>query len=149
MNSIQSDVSFSKGMIGFFFCYKVSIFVALLFNLKGGLYEDASVVFFLTHQEGFCVQRQCLHSPRNCFVCFFFFLFSCYGFRLDQFPGLNHCINTRVDARAGRSAAVSTSGWRQGVRMWDRVGRENKAHLTPGHLSEDLPIPPEELPAVG
>lgn len=45
MNSIQSDVSFSKGMIGFFFCYKVSIFVALLFNLKGGLYEDASVVF--------------------------------------------------------------------------------------------------------
>lgn len=46
MNSIQSDVSFSKGMIGFFFCYKVSIFVALLFNLKGGLYEDASVVFF-------------------------------------------------------------------------------------------------------
>lgn len=50
-------------------------------------------------------------------VLVFFFLFSCYGFWLDQLPGLNHCINTRVDARAGRSAAVSTSGWRQGVRM--------------------------------
>lgn len=94
--------------------------MALLFNLKGGLYEDASVVFLCFFFK--LIKKVFVFKGNACILleavlCVFFFLFSCYGFRLDQFPGLNHCINTRVDARAGRSAAVSTSGWRQGVRM--------------------------------
>lgn len=152
MNSIQSDVSFSKGMIGFFLL-QGQYFCGTSLQLKRRLIWRCFCCFLLCFFFKL-IKKVFVFKGNACILleavlCVFFFLFSCYGFRLDQFPGLNHCINTRVDARAGRSAAVSTSGWRQGVRMWDRVGRENKAHLTPGHLSEDLPIPPEELPAVG
>lgn len=58
-------------------------------------------------------------------------------------------MNTGVSAKAGRREAVSTSGWRQGVRKRDSLSEENKGDPTPCCFSEGLPTPPKAVTAMG
>lgn len=98
--------------------WEVGVIIALFFNLNRDFYEDTSVAycllfFFFLNQLG-----QFLHLKAVLIFWLetsFFFFFSCWEFQLDQLPEWNGWINTRVNARAGRRKAVSTSGCRQGV----------------------------------
>lgn len=54
-----------------------------------------------------------------------------------------------MKAKAGRREAVSTSGWRQGVRKRDSLSEENKGDPTPGCFSEGLSPPPKVVTAMG
>lgn len=58
-------------------------------------------------------------------------------------------MNTGVSAKAGRREAVSTSGWRQGVRKRDSLSEENKGDPIPCCFSEGLPTPPKAVTAMG
>lgn len=128
-------------------CYKVGIFMAFFFSLKKRFLWRAFGCFLLCFPFLNKLGRFLCSKAVLIFCWKLFFFFPCWGFQLDQLPELNCWINTRVKARTGRSKAVSTSGWRQGVR--DSLGEDNKAAMTPGCFSEGLPLPPKELTAFG